>query len=651
MSNGDNDELEKDREFLKGLGQKYVENPEGFDKIVTPAATDRVLAVLNSHREKMDVQLSGCTVLLGIASVCKDRGTADKLIAGLLDAIDASPSSLPLLKVTLSALSLVTVSESGRAALSGSQTVLKRTVQIVTRSMKTIQGREDARSSDAAEALQGAYSTLTNASAAGGNAQDIILAEGGLDAMYSAADAFVDDAGTQRGVVVLICNYLDDAKNIAPIALERRGIERVCCALAHGSSDLVVLKVGFTALLKAMSLPACRERVVAAGGVELVLVGMVGHQDEAEILATGCSVLACVAMQPQFKPLVAQKGGLAAVTIAMKKHPKDAVVQRNGCIALMALTTNAENQRNAAQKYNAVDLAVAALKNHKDDPHVICYAAGTLGNVAACADNVPLVTDNASHALGLITAAMKKHADNPDVQQRCTSALCNISIHCAADRATMYSGGAALEAVLNAMARHASVPRVIVSGCQFLGNISRDDHEQTLPLPNTRVMAALVDALEKHAEVPPVLAAAISTIANYSLNPANTTAIAESPAATLIVNAMHRFPDAADVQAYGILAFANLLAAPVFFDLAFPKTAFEEDSAFGLVLAAIRRHCDAREVLGNAVIFTRTLLKNHSDTLPSYAREKLAQNIGVKANADNAAFIEAISDFASHATH
>lgn len=710
------DQLEQDREFLKEVGQKYVADPEGFGKVATRATTARVLAAVAAHRGAMDVQLAGCTVLLGVASVCEDAPTARDVVAGLLAAVAASPASLPLLKVALSALSVATAMDAGRAVLTpaadktpegkkdekeGEESkddestdealkLLEETVQTAVDALGTVGAREDAGGADAAEALQGACSVLVNASALGTRAQAAVLARGGLGAVAAAAarPALAGAGGLQRGVAVLACNLLDTPAHAAAVALEAGAVDAVCAALARaGARDAVVAGVGATALLKAMGVAGAAARAVEAGALEAVLGAVVAHIAAPDVLAPALALVAALARDPAARTRAVHKGGLAAATLVLRRYgdkskqgstgsssdkskkESDAAdgnavaAARAACLALMALTAGeTEAQRMAEERYGAAQLLCGALRAHGGDAALVCYAAGALGNLAACAENAPRVADAACGARRLLVAAMARHAAVPDVQARCASALCNIAIHAADDRAAMCTEAlSALGAVLAALEAHgASDARVALAACQFLGNVARDAHGQPHALPDGRVAPALARVLAAHAAQPLVAAAALSAAANYALCPANVAPLAATDGlAAAAAAAMRRSPGARDVQAFGALLFANLLAAPAVFALAVPPgSAVAPESPLACVIAAVRRHCDARDVLANAAIFVRTLLKSHALALPPYVRPALAQALALPApaaatadpDAESSAIIAAIVDMASNAT-
>ena len=83
-----------------------------------------------------------------------------------------------------------------------------------------------------------------------------------------------------------------------------------------------------------------REKIVAVGGIRVVLAAMPANDSEAGIQEAGCWILAYLACNTDNQTVIATVGGISVVKAAMTAHTGLVGVQRPGCQALANLALN-----------------------------------------------------------------------------------------------------------------------------------------------------------------------------------------------------------------------------------------------------------------------------------------------------------------------
>ena len=190
---------------------------------------------------------------------------------------------------------------------------------------------------------------------------------------------------------------------------------------------------------------ACKQAIVDAGGVAVVVAAMRHHATDAKVRRRGCCALRSLSSgDAACEQAVMDGGGVAAVVAAMGEHPTDAEVQLYGCGALINLAIGDAAYAQAVVDGGGVSALVAAMGQHLEAAGAV--AAKTLTKLAA---NKAAIT--------IIATAVLEEVARTETDCSSWDGLREVLCQCALVRLQTALEGAAVAALEHAITQAAAV--------------------------------------------------------------------------------------------------------------------------------------------------------------------------------------------------
>ena len=461
-----------------------------------------VVAAMNNHLNNANIQISGFYFLQKIVNSSENsRNTIDILVsAGGIQAIVA---------VMNAHLDNAIIQESGCLALANitaNETKWKVLGNITAKVLGNITANAD-------------------------ETKRKVVAEGGIEAVVAAMNAYLNNATIQIRGCAALGNIAMLAENMQKVA-EKGGIEAVVAAMnAHLNNaeahlikiNAVVQESGCRALRNIAATAKTNLNVAEKGGIEAVVAAMRRYPKNIEIQKQGYSALWNIAYDREI-PSYVSAGDINGVMAIMNAHLKNADVQEFFCKELLKkitknkITTTKDHLQNQLMVVTAggIKAVVAAMNAHLNNAAVQEYGCIILMRIAVLAEKQPKVA--VAGGIEAVVAAMNAHLDNAAIQEFGCWALSNIAVP--ADNQLKVAAKGGIEAVVAAMNAHTRVAAIQKKGCWALSNIAVLADNQ-LKVAAKGGIKAVVDAMNAHldnADINKNGCAALQSITNNNMN-------------------------------------------------------------------------------------------------------------------------------------
>jgi len=214
-----------------------------------------------------------------------------------------------------------------------------------------------------------------------------------------------------------------------------------------------------------------QQQIGRSKGVEAISKAMVEHPESTALQERACWATEQLAMIPQNRSEIVDSGGIDQVVRAMRAHPSSEAVQEHGCMALGNLAFDVDTRKRIAQG-GGIDSIVQAMGAFPANGALQEDACFALHNMA-CSDEAMKPISEAG-GIEAVLAAMREHPTVPGVQENAINALHNVNcgplsyVHKVANE----NG---IKLIMQAMDSH-SVPSLQAKACHVLGQLGdRDD--------------------------------------------------------------------------------------------------------------------------------------------------------------------------------
>ena len=207
--------------------------------------------------------------------------------------------------------------------------------------------------------------------------------------------------------------------------------------------------------------PAFRARAVAGGALALVVRALRAHRSVAEVC---CNALYSLLAHSAANAVAAARlGAVQAVADALRGAPEDAGLQSAAFRALCNLCSQGRAcapNRKAVVAAECVERAVAALATHREEGHVVYWAAEFLSTVCVPGEAAAAARVAATGAVAALVRAARAHATELRVQSAVAGAL-----QCMAQGAPTDARVNAIELLLDASRAHGADSELMSRAC------------------------------------------------------------------------------------------------------------------------------------------------------------------------------------------
>lgn len=213
-----------------------------------------------------------------------------------------------------------------------------------------------------------------------------MLAGGGVDAVVAAMRRHrgTDDDDVHENGCSAISSFTLTPANHKAVA-GKGCIDAVVSAMRlYGSS--VAVQCGGSAVLDRLGQnPTLAERIVSAGGAEVLVTALRRHPHDEVLCETAIPALSFLLGFTHSSCQVAatRAGGVEVVLAAMRHWTHSVIVQKHGCNALVGISVGNAANRAAIAAAGGIETVVAAMRNHVKVTMVVDKACAVMATLAA----------------------------------------------------------------------------------------------------------------------------------------------------------------------------------------------------------------------------------------------------------------------------
>lgn len=240
-------------------------------------------------------------------------------------------------------------------------------------------------------------------------------------------------------------------------------------------------------------------KIMAAGGVEVIMAAMDEHLQNPVIQEAGCATLCnfTEATNPQQEGVKndglrtaprsqadekavakANHGGIRVVVAALQAHADDVAVLTASCRAIRSLCARTDNQVKAAVA-GGIEALVSTLRIHVDNPTIMELASGAMAAITGIAVNKAKADETGG--IEAVIASLAQHPMDAAVQEHGCRALASVTVTSESQARAAASGG--IELVVQALHTHVESEAMAEAGCGALKHLTARGREIIPPNP------------------------------------------------------------------------------------------------------------------------------------------------------------------------
>ncbi len=340
-----------------------------------------------------------------------------------------------------------------------------------------------------------------------GTQQDAIGAAGGVDAVLSSMQRHVDSVAVQESgcgaLWHLVHRHIANATAMVcggglGVVLRAMRLYRESVAVQECGAVALQCLMGCLDVLGAESAPCALP--ASAVGVEDVLTTMQGHGHSSTVQQVCCcGLLALAACNAANVPLIVARGGVEAVVTAMRRHGDCVQTLRRGCAVLHSVAAVSTENASVVATAGGVEVVLAAMRRFGKSLPLHVSGSGVLQSV------LPLSLPRCGGAFvsaGGVTAvvsSMRRHIDSLSVQERGCDVLQMVFYtdtgdgECDVVPSDVCFG--VIQVVVSAMRRHVKSVTVQECGCRVLRSIACRGDSYSAAVCTTDCIDAVVAAM------------------------------------------------------------------------------------------------------------------------------------------------------------